>query len=272
MPPKRRQAVGQYLGRSLVGEYRKVAWSSRCATPIQHLLAERRARVLSAVRGARGLTAAGEPPPTDPFGSDSWSDDVATTVQPAVDGVFADVSQAGARMFGEGVQARLPVPDYTTQVARLVGQVDGLGPDVAAAIGRTLTAGFAAGESYPKLGARVAQEFGVADWRALMIARTEVTRGVEDLNNGYALALRDSGLTMVKQWLDAENACPECVELAQEGSVPADATFSDGSYEPPDPHPNCRCSLAYDTEGGPVVSELDGGPYPGDVWDRPETA
>lgn len=268
----RRQAVGQFLGRSLVGEYRKVAWSSRCATPVQRLLADRRRRVLAAVRSDRGLTAAGDMPPSDPFGTDTWSDDVDGTVTPAVQGVYAEVAQAGAQLFQPASQGVLPVPDYAAQVGRLVGQVDGLGPDTAAAIGRTLTAGYAAGEHYDQLAARVADEFGMADWRALMITRTEVTRGVEELNNGYALALRDSGLTMVKQWLDSENACPACVELAQEGSVPADGAFSDGSYAPPDPHPNCRCSLAYDTEGGPVVSQLGEGPYPGDVWDNPETA
>lgn len=260
----RRQAVGSFLGRSLVGEYRKIGWSTRTATPVLALLRDRRARVEHALRNPQALTAAGDMPPVDPFGQTTWADDLANSLEPQANGVYAEISEAGYQMFApadaRGVLSRV---DMTDQLQRLVGRMEGLGTDSANAIGTTLTQGFARGESYSALAGRVQDVFGSSAYRSEMIARTEVTRAVEGVNNDYAGALASTGLVMVKQWLDSENACEECVLLALEGSVPYDAAFSDGNTEPP-AHPNCRCSVAYDTEGGPVVSELGGGPYPED--------
>lgn len=265
---KRPEQVPTLQGRKLVAEYRKVAWSTRIEAKATAALRSRLERVLAAVRDAeRSTTPAGAitaaMPPVDPFDLATWDQQVQEDVAPEATDVYAEISETSYRSFvGADATGRLSQIDTTPHLQSLVGRMQGLGPDTATQLGRSLNSGFAQGQSYADIAAGVQDVFDSTDARALMIARTEVTRAVEDTNASYASALDASGLTMTKAWLDSEGACPICEALAQEEPIGVNENFSDGSSQPPDPHPSCRCSLAYDTAGGPVGSSLEGGPYP----------
>lgn len=84
--------------------------------------------------------------------------------------------------------------------------------------------------------------------RELTVARTE-TAWV--FSRASIAAYQDSGVVEGKEWMlgmgDEQGLCQ-----ALDGEVvPLDELFSDGSDAPPDPHPNCTCSLL------PVVIPLD---------------
>ena len=69
--------------------------------------------------------------------------------------------------------------------------------------------------------------------RALMIARTE-TAGA--FNGGLAAGLKAHGWNLVN-WIAADDACPECLDLA------ANSPMTIGEYESNSvPHPNCSCT------------------------------
>lgn len=258
---RRPEQVDRFRGKALVAEYRKVAWSTRIDVRVRVLLAARRRRVLAEVRRHVGRDAhlaglAASAGLTDPFETDTWDQDVEAEVEPEAAGVYADISTAGYELFNPvDAKGLLSEIDTTPHLRSLVGRMQGLGPDTARDIGGVLNADFAQGLAYPKIAEDVGEVFDTSDSRAMMIARTEISRGVEDINGAYASVLDGVGMRMTKSWMPAEDPCEECAELGLEGAVYIDDAFSTGDRQPPDPHPNCRCSLAYDTvQNQPVGS------------------
>jgi hypothetical protein len=83
--------------------------------------------------------------------------------------------------------------------------------------------------------------------RAEMIARSEI---MDALNAGqeesYRQAQEDGYLSAnaTKEVILTDDACQECVDIADEGPVPIDEDFSEDG---PPFHPNCRCTTAIAT-------------------------
>lgn len=77
-------------------------------------------------------------------------------------------------------------------------------------------------------------------YQAERFARTEVSKAA---NMSTLDAWKESGLVDGKEWVLDGKPCEICIPLGGE-KVGIDETFSDGSMEPPDPHPNCMCSTA----------------------------
>jgi SPP1 gp7 family putative phage head morphogenesis protein len=107
-----------------------------------------------------------------------------------------------------------------------------------------LRAGIEAGEGMPLLAKRVNAIFDEYNaTRAEMIARTETIRA----SNQAALeAFRQSGVVDYKIWIASDDACDECLELADMDPIPLDDEFTTTDYETvlaPPRHPACRCSL-----------------------------
>ena len=84
--------------------------------------------------------------------------------------------------------------------------------------------------------------------RAELIADTEIrwANSVGALE-GYKAA-RGAGVSVMKEWLPAEDACDICQENADVGPIPLDDEFPSGDTETP-AHPNCKCSIS------PVVED-----------------
>jgi hypothetical protein len=79
------------------------------------------------------------------------------------------------------------------------------------------------------------------------IARTEI---LDALNSGQDEAFQqaqDAGLlseNATKEVILTDDACPECVAIAEEGPVPLNEDFSEDG---PPFHPRCRCTIAIST-------------------------
>jgi len=104
------------------------------------------------------------------------------------------------------------------------------------------------------------------DARAEMIAQTESVRAVSDgLSDAYQQAV-DRGVlpegAVTRYWQIAldEKTCPVCESIPDMNpdGVGVGEPFQsiDGPMDdPPDPHPNCRCSVDYITDMGAVAAE-----------------
>lgn len=87
--------------------------------------------------------------------------------------------------------------------------------------------------------------------RAELIARTEITRANSYGSlEGYKAARDGAGITVRKQWLPDDGACPICLDNAADGIIELDEQFSSGDDAPP-AHPNCECAIS------PVTGEND---------------
>lgn len=96
--------------------------------------------------------------------------------------------------------------------------------------------------------------------RAMMIARTEtIIANNAGAMVGYRAARDDLGLTVLKEWLNGEGACPICEANAAQGPIDLEEMFDSDDDAPP-AHPNCRCAIApvtVDDEGNQTVDEGD---------------
>lgn len=81
--------------------------------------------------------------------------------------------------------------------------------------------------------------FGFSQDRATMIARTETANAD---SQGTLIGFRESGVVTGKQWFPDEEACPICLENADDGTIGLDDVFSSGD-DAPAAHPNCECTL-----------------------------
>lgn len=191
---------------------------------------------------------------------------------------------------GEQTLKRLPVAGLTfrqeyPQVAAYLKDYkihlsEKLWPDfnneTASQLKYTLSEGFMAGESMPKLSKRVAEVFDIAKgYRTTRIARTEV---IQASNYGAEAGYIQSGVVQYKEWLTAkdERLCPFCnsmngkrIGLAETylakgedmvildpkdesgRTIQAAMTNTHDDIKAPPLHPNCRCTLV------PVVKALE---------------
>lgn len=100
------------------------------------------------------------------------------------------------------------------------------------------------GEPLDELIAGLEPVFG--DYRAQMIAATEVTRAFAE---GNLLSWRQSGVVSGKMWMTAEDELVDygdpagpCLMNQAAGVVPLNQSFPSGDDGPPS-HPHCRCWL-----------------------------
>jgi hypothetical protein len=79
--------------------------------------------------------------------------------------------------------------------------------------------------------------------RAARIARAEISRA----NNygalsGYRASRDKAHIEIKKAWHPDEDACPICLDNADDGAIDLDDQFSSGDDAPP-AHPSCECSI-----------------------------
>jgi len=93
----------------------------------------------------------------------------------------------------------------------------------------------------------IADSAGFSEYRAEMIARTEIIRSN---NQGNLQSYKDGGVEK-KEWLTADDDLVEedCEGNEADGPIGLDEDFSSGDDAPP-AHPNCRCSIAPVIEPG----------------------
>jgi SPP1 gp7 family putative phage head morphogenesis protein len=98
---------------------------------------------------------------------------------------------------------------------------------------------YESGGSYEEVVSAIRGKFGeFSTYRAEMIAQTE-------LNDAYAQGVLEFGRqtgALGKSWEPDGEACPICLDNADQGTIPIDDDFASGDDAPP-AHPNCDCSL-----------------------------
>jgi len=106
-------------------------------------------------------------------------------------------------------------------------------------------------KSYTEITKLIRQVFSdFSQYRARLIAVTEVGNGYEAGNRILIDDLIDGGLEMEKSWLTVgdANVDPECADNEAEGWIPVDQAFGSG-HDQPLAHPNCRCTCLYRRKG-----------------------
>lgn len=107
-------------------------------------------------------------------------------------------------------------------------------------IRNSLAEGIKAGESIIQLKDRVIEGYkSLEQYQAEVIARTEVKKAT---TFATVDAFKQSGVVEGKEWVMDGRPCEVCQALDGE-IVGLDESFSDGSFGPGDPHPNCMCEL-----------------------------
>lgn len=210
-----------------------------------------------------------------------WDASIEEKLLPALEDVWLTAANHQRRAVEEILTAAVSMPDATDDPAAVApipppqapaiftqgtaaaiaflsnakNRLRGIGNELWAAARIGLTAGMSAGESIPKLAARVRDATGVAQPRATTIARTEV---ISTSNAGSIYAMREtSGLVTRKTWLATlDDRTREDHLLADGQTVGLDERFvmDDGSTldfpgdptGPPEQIINCRCSMTYE--------------------------
>lgn len=254
-----------FLGKRLIAKTRLARWEAEIARAVQRALDHQRAHVLATLPRVHGAVTASIPP--DAFDLNTWGDDLGKYVESSTQGIYDDIRKttAGRFLIQPGT---LPEIDLTGRLDRLLGKMSGLGPETSASIGDTLTQGVFAGESIPKLAARVQSVFDSSDRRAELIARTEVGGASNGIAHDYASAISGVGDMPVlqKTWLatDDERTRPSHVD-ADGQTVGIDDPFEVGADElmypgdedgSPEEVANCRCTPIFDEEGTEYGDDL----------------
>lgn len=113
----------------------------------------------------------------------------------------------------------------------------------------TIATGMADNLSNLEIAEALEEAYAFSPERAEVIAMTEIaSANSEGALAGYREAA-DIGVTVRKSWLMLEDACPICEENADNGIIELDEEFPSGDMTPPG-HPNCRCVLVPEVEGG----------------------
>lgn len=95
--------------------------------------------------------------------------------------------------------------------------------------------------------AELVTSYEFSEERAELIARTEI--GIAN-SQGTLAGMRElqaQGVQIKKAWFPDPQACPICLENADEGFIDIDDTFPSGD-DAPLAHPNCECSLISETD------------------------
>lgn len=95
--------------------------------------------------------------------------------------------------------------------------------------------------------AELVASYDFSEERAELIARTEI--GIAN-SQGTLAGMRElqaQGVSIKKAWFPDAEACPVCLENADEGFIDIDDTFPSGD-DAPLSHPNCECSLISEIE------------------------
>lgn len=231
-------------GRRLIAAVRLSRWETRVRTATLALLRSYEAAALDRVRS---LTAA-----ADPFGEDTWDQDVEDAILPVAEAVVGEAATASALALDF---------DGDVETARwldlIVVKARGIGPAMQADLVVSLAAGNAAGEGIDALQSRVLSIFATSTWRAEATARTVVgaTNGVTfDVGFEVDDDLRRSGEgALQKQWLatlddrvrdDHAEMDGVTVAWAEPFVLPdgSECDFPGDPNLPPEQAINCRCT------------------------------
>ncbi len=106
-------------------------------------------------------------------------------------------------------------------------------------------------KSYTEITKLIRQAFAdFSQYRARLIAVTEVGNGYEAGNRMLIDDVIEGGLAMEKSWLTVgdANVDPECADNEAQGWIDVDQLFGSG-HDQPLAHPNCRCTCLYRQKG-----------------------
>lgn len=165
--------------------------------------------------------------------------------------LVVQVSEETRRTLRASLARALARGAHPREAAREVKALVGLTDRLAGAVRRQRASLIAGGATEAEADRRAA---AYADrlraWRADNIARTEAFRAVNEGRRGLwdELVARGDvrGGEVVREWLSArdERVDDVCHELDGE-QASLDGAFPGGYFEPPDPHPSCRCTILY---------------------------
>jgi hypothetical protein len=121
--------------------------------------------------------------------------------------------------------------------------VTGINETTRDTLGQLVADAIASDSDVDELADRIEESGLFSDYRAEMIARTEINRAQ---NFGTLSAGREAeadGMDgLQKIWTLGPDPCPLCEEAAEEGAQDLDQDFGDAGDAPP-LHPNCQCEL-----------------------------
>lgn len=158
----------------------------------------------------------------------------------------ADASADAVARFGVALDQVNPL-SLAWAKAHAAEQVTGIRERTRDMMRDTITDAIEGGWSNDRLAGELRDSQGFGKARAEMIARTETQFAS---NYGNLEAFKDSGVATGKLWLTAGDDLVDeeiCAPNEDEGPIPLDDAFPDGSDCPPG-HPRCRCSLSVWTE------------------------
>lgn len=162
-----------------------------------------------------------------------------TTLNEARDAMGLDPVEGGDEVPNIVRQVNQRAVDYAdARAADLVTQISENTRDMLRA---TVADAVEEGWGANKLADEISDSAAFSDYRAMMIARTEL---IDANNQGNLDAYRDSGVVRMKEWKTAGDdlVSEGCQENEDEGPIDIDDTFPSGDDAPP-AHPNCRCVL-----------------------------
>jgi hypothetical protein len=134
--------------------------------------------------------------------------------------------------------------------------------DAIAALRDELKAGLEEGDPIRAMTRRVQSVFDEAEKsRALTIASTEVSRAT---HQAQVLVGEASGVVVGYRWLLSDDACPVCMDIAEQNPViKSGGTFATVGSNPdysvikfPPAHPNCRCAMTEILDTDPEAADL----------------
>ena len=156
-------------------------------------------------------------------------------------------------LFGQ-VNARA-VAFANARAAELVTDLDESTRDM---LRDTIATGLADGVDLDTISDRIEQGYAFSEDRADLIARTEVaSANQQGALEGMRLAVAH-GVKLKKVWIPDADACPICLDNADQGPISLDDAFDSGDDAPP-AHPNCECDMASDIEEDAQDEDTDQG-------------
>lgn len=115
-----------------------------------------------------------------------------------------------------------------------------LSDSLSSTLKKELARGMALNESPAILKERLRKHLG--DYKEFQLERLARTEAMQALNEGALESFRQSRVINGKMWIAHAGACVICEGLNGIRRY-LEQTFPGGYQRPPEPHPNCRCSL-----------------------------